>query len=60
MTFASFIAWFMVVIGLVGALVSLPAWLWSAKITDRHLIGLTLVLSWLALTFAGLTALAAK
>lgn len=60
MTFAAVVAWFMVIVGLLGAAVSLPMWLWWSKVTDRHLIGLTLVLSWLALTFSGLTALAAK
>lgn len=58
--FADFLSWFMVIFGLAGAAVSLPAWLWWSKVTDRTLIGLTLVLSWLALTFSGLTALAAN
>lgn len=41
--------------GLVGALVSFPLWV-TGRISDRAMIGLTMVLSWAALWYEGYNA----
>lgn len=52
-------SWFLLAVGVVGFLVTFPLWLRN-KLTDRAMIGITLVLSWAALWYAAYTALIAK
>jgi uncharacterized membrane protein len=45
------LAWFFLVVSLVGFFVTFPLWLFN-MVSDRTLLGITLVLSWAALWYA--------
>lgn len=49
------IAWGMLVIGFIGFFVTFPLWL-SGLISDRTMLGITLVLSWAALWYSAFIA----
>lgn len=50
------LAWVMLVAGLVGFAVTFPLWLFGG-LSDRAMLGITLVLSWAALWYAGYVAI---
>jgi flagellar biosynthesis protein FliR len=50
------LSWSLLLISIVGLVVTFPMWL-RHKIDTRFTVGLTLVLSWLALSYAPVTAL---
>jgi hypothetical protein len=43
----------MLVFGLIGSVVSVPLWAMN-KINDRQMIGITLILSWMALWYTAI------
>lgn len=45
------LSWSMLAIGVIGFLVTFPLW-FTNRISDRQMLGLTLVLSWAALWYA--------
>lgn len=49
-------SWVLLAIGVVGFMVSFPLWL-SNRISDRNMLGLSLVLSWAALWYAAFVAI---
>jgi hypothetical protein len=46
--------WFLTVASLLGGIVCLYLW-WTDTISDRAMLGITLALSWLAITISGAT-----
>lgn len=44
------LAWFFLIISLIGFIVTFPLWLFN-MVSDRALLGITLVLSWAALWY---------
>ena len=44
------VSWIMVIVSVLGALVTIPLWGFGI-LSDRHMIGITLVLSWAALWY---------
>lgn len=50
------LSWAMLIISIGGFLVSFPLWL-TNRMSDRTMIGTTLVLSWAALWFSAITTL---
>lgn len=50
------VSWAMLAIGVVGFVVTFPLWL-KDRLSDRTMIGITLVLSWAALWYSALTSL---
>lgn len=50
------LSWAMLGIGIVGFLVTFPLWLLDL-ISERAMLGITLVLSWMALWYAALLAI---
>lgn len=50
------ISWALLVVGVLGFLISFPLWL-LRKLSDRAMIGITLVLSWAALWYSAYLAL---
>ena len=50
------ISWTMLIAGTIGGAVSMWAWR-QDKINEKQMVGLTLLLSWLALVFSAITTL---
>lgn len=50
------VAWAMLVVSVAGFFISFPLWL-TNRITDRAMLGLTLILSWAALWFSAYIAI---
>lgn len=50
------LAWALLIFGAVGLVLTLPAWL-LGWVDNRALLGVTLVLSWLALVYPAIVAL---
>jgi flagellar biosynthesis protein FliR len=50
------ISWVLMAIGIIGFFVTFPLW-FKDKLSDRHMIGLTLVLSWAALWYTAFIAI---